>query len=103
MQTPKDFEFLSEQIFDSLHQHISPTTLKRLWGYLPEPSEPRLSTLNLLSEFIGYDSWDAFCNQDQEDVSAAQAPVLPPKKEGKGKTMIIAWVIPLLAVLACTY
>ena len=50
MQTPKDFEFLSEQIFDSLHQHISPTMLKRLWGYLTEPSEPRLSTLNLLSK-----------------------------------------------------
>jgi hypothetical protein len=82
MQTPKDFEFLSEQIFDSLHQHISPTTLKRLWGYLPEPSEPRLSTLNLLSEFVGYDSWDSFCKQVQEDVSTSQAPVHPPKERG---------------------
>ena len=103
IQTPKDFEFLSEQIFDSLHQHISPTTLKRLWGYLPEPSEPRLSTLNLLSKFADYDSWETFCKQSQEDVFTVQAPVQPPKKEGKGKRMIIVWAILLLAVLACSY
>ena len=61
MQTPKDFDFLSELIFDRLRQHISATTLKRLWGYLPETSAPRLSTLNLLSQFVGCESWEAFC------------------------------------------
>ena len=103
MQTPKDFEYLSEQIFDSLHQHISPTTLKRLWGYLSEPSEPRMSTLNLLSRFVGYDSWDAFCKQGDEDMPAAPAPVQPSKREGRGKMMVVAWVVLVLALLACTY
>lgn len=103
IQTPKDFEFLSEQIFDRLHEHISPTTLKRLWGYLSEPSEPRLSTLNLLSKFVGYDSWETFCKQFDEDIPTAPAPVRPSRHEGRGKFMSIAWVVLLLAVLACTY
>lgn len=70
MRTPKDFDFLSEQIFDKLHQTISPTTLKRLWGYLSEATVPRPSTLNILSQFVGSDSWEAFCRN--EAVTGAQ-------------------------------
>ena len=35
MRTPKDFDYLSEQIFKSVHQTISPTTsflLSSLWS-----------------------------------------------------------------------
>lgn len=65
MKTPKDFDFLSGCIFDMLHQNISATTLKRIWGYLAEPVVPRLSTLNLLAQFVGVESWEAFCQQSQ--------------------------------------
>lgn len=68
MQTPKDFDYLSERIFEKSHQNISSTTLKRLWGYLSEPVLPRISTLNLLAQFVGSESWDAFC---QEEISVA--------------------------------
>ena len=64
MRTPKDFDFLSEQIFDKLHQTVSPTTLKRLWGYLSETAVPRTSTLNILSQFVDYENWDAFCQSE---------------------------------------
>ena len=61
MRTPKDFSFLSERIFDKLHEHISPTTLKRLWGYLHDTSStPRPSTLDLLAQFIDYPDFDTF-------------------------------------------
>ena len=63
MKTPKDFDFLSGCIFDMLHQNISATTLKRIWGYLAEPVVPRPSTLNLLAQFVGVESWEAFCQQ----------------------------------------
>lgn len=36
MHGPKDFDNLSAQIFNRLKIMISPTTLKRLWGYLNE-------------------------------------------------------------------
>ena len=60
MRTPKDFDFLSEQIFKQLHQHISTSTLKRLWGYLPGSENPRTSTLDLLAQFVGYADWQDF-------------------------------------------
>ena len=63
MKTPKDFEFLSECIFDRFKENLSPTTLKRLWGYLPESTTPRKSTLNILSMFVGYDNWKDFCKK----------------------------------------
>ena len=67
MRTPKDFDFLSEQIFEKEHQTVSPTTLKRMWGYLSETATPRLSTLNILSQFIGYDDWDSFCKSESTE------------------------------------
>lgn len=67
MRTPKDFDYLSEQIFAKVHQTVSPTTLKRMWGYLSETATPRLSTLNILSQFVGYDNWDSFCQNESAE------------------------------------
>lgn len=64
MKTPKDFEYLSECIFEKFHEKISPTTLKRLWGYLSESTTPRNSTLDILSMFVGYDNWKDFCKKN---------------------------------------
>lgn len=63
IETPKDFRFLSEQIYGQTHELISPTTLKRLWGYLAEDVVPHKSTLSILARFAGYVSWDDFCEQ----------------------------------------
>lgn len=63
IHTPKDFEFLSERVFDKQRQTISPTTLKRLWGYIPTSVRPRLSSLNVLAQFLDYPSWKEFCKQ----------------------------------------
>ncbi len=61
--TPKDFEALTQKIFNETGSLLSPTTLKRLWGYLHEKEQkmPRLSTLNILSKYIGYMDFSTFC------------------------------------------
>ena len=51
MRTPKDFQYLSEEIFRQLHQTLSPSTLKRLWGYFPPVHQPHPFTLDLLHRF----------------------------------------------------
>jgi hypothetical protein len=63
MNTPKDFDILAHRISMSTHKYISPTTLKRFWHYLEESENyvPRLFTLDLLSMFVGYQNWDAYC------------------------------------------
>ena len=64
-RTPKDFDRLSDEIFVRLHQRVSPTTLKRLWGYVASDAVPRQSTLDLLAQFVGCDDYDAFCRQPE--------------------------------------
>lgn len=59
MVTPKDFDYLSEQILEQTKQYLSPITLKRFWGYLGEKhmKDPRLTTLNVLAQMAGYSNW----------------------------------------------
>ena len=73
LRTPKDFDFLAASIFDKLHLHISPTTLKRVWGYLHDTSSaPRQTTLDLLAQFIDYPSFKAFADAHTASTDEAQ-------------------------------
>lgn len=99
IQTPKDFEYLSDCIFQKLHEKISPTTLKRLWGYIPETSTPRVSTLNILAEFLDYQDWDAFCRQEsQTSPTTPQEETVSPSRRSR-KPLYIAFFA-LVAVVA---
>ena len=60
MKTPKDFIFLSGVIWDRTHETISPTTLKRLWGYIDGADQARSSTLDILSKALGFNDWEDF-------------------------------------------
>ena len=60
IRTPYDFEFLAGVIWERLHENISPTTLKRLWGYIEGADMARRTTLCLLSQFLGFADWEAY-------------------------------------------
>ena len=75
MRTPKDFDFLREQIFQKVNVLISSTTLKRIWGYLIEESTPRDSSLTVLAQFVGYPDYESFCENLTDDYIPS-APVL---------------------------
>lgn len=59
MKTPRDYDYLAARIFDATGENLSAMTLKRFWGYLGEKNErqPRLSTLNILAQVVGYTDW----------------------------------------------
>lgn len=59
-ETPKHFEELAAAIFRRTGILLSPTTLKRVWGYLPGSSSPRKSTLDILAQCCGWSSFDDF-------------------------------------------
>ena len=68
-----DFEMLSESLFKCTRERLSPTTLKRLWGYLKnEEVQTRRHTLDVLSRFSGYRSYEDFCahEEDKDDVQS---------------------------------
>ena len=66
IRTPYDFEFLVGVIWERLHENISPTTLKRLWGYIDGADTTRRSTLCLLAKFLGYADWEAYLQALQQ-------------------------------------
>lgn len=61
--TPRDFKALSERLTERLDTGLSVSTLKRLWGYVPNGFSPSTYTLNILSRFVGYDDWEQFCDE----------------------------------------
>lgn len=58
LRSPMDFDWCSLRIAERCGERISPTTLKRLWGYLDEGHAPRLSTLSSLARFLGARDWE---------------------------------------------
>lgn len=60
LQSPADFQWLIQQIWDQQHTILSLSTIKRFWGYVESNGLPRLSTLNTLTQFLGYADWNAY-------------------------------------------
>lgn len=63
VSTPSDFQNLSADINSRLNEWISISTLKRLWGYVEYTNNPRKDTLDVLSRYIGYKDFSAFCDE----------------------------------------
>lgn len=60
LQSPNDFQQLIQQIWSTQHRILSLSTVKRLWGYVESNASPRISTLNILSQFLSYTDWNAY-------------------------------------------
>ena len=67
MKTSSDFDFLSGVIWDRTHEIVSASTLKRIWGYVDGPVSARRSTLDVLSQFLGFKNLDAFLEHISQD------------------------------------
>ena len=61
LRTTTDFEEFSLYLAKHASTDVSPSTLKRLWGYVNDHHQPRLHTLDKLSGYIGYIDFDDFC------------------------------------------
>lgn len=78
--TNKDFEILSEKIYEKAGMLISYQTLRRLFGKVTTSSQykPQLETKNALAIFVGYKDWDTF---KQAHVPPPPAPPTAPVAE----------------------
>lgn len=70
-QTTSDFERLSDAIVQSCGLMISTSTLKRLWGYVDNPNKARRSTLDVLSAYCGFSSYERFCEHHSQSAVAS--------------------------------
>lgn len=63
-ETSHDFEDLCQLIQKATGDYLSPTTLKRIWGYLQnEQVQTRRHTFDVLARYAGYASYRAFTNE----------------------------------------
>ena len=71
MRTPMDFDFLSLKIKEMIGDTVSPSTIKRLWGYVSSSHIPNESTLSVFARFIGYKEWKEFVDFQKGNVSSS--------------------------------
>ncbi len=60
IKTPSDFDFLVGVVWERIRETISPSTLKRIWGYVNGSDIVRESTLDQLARCLNFDSWELF-------------------------------------------
>ena len=55
---PKDCDRLADHITEVCQATLSASTLRRLMGFVNGMNEPRLYTLDVIAEYLGYKGWD---------------------------------------------
>lgn len=92
----RDFDALSDLLLSRTHDRLSPTTLKRMWGYLPhEEVQTRRHTLDVLARLVGFHDYEDFCAR-AEGLNDVQSGILAEASistEGmrRGQRMVITW------------
>lgn len=94
--TPADFETLIAQIWLNLHENIALSTLERLWGYVDGANNTRLSTLNILSRYVGSCNWDDYTNLLKESEHGSSNPFIAEGIHTKdlqpGQSIEVTWL-----------
>lgn len=94
VRTTAGFEKLSMAMDLAIGQTLGASTLKRLWGYIPEKTTPRLSTLDLLARYAGHKDFKAFCKtlhaEDSSDF-VAEKTCLTSADLAEGDRVLIGW------------
>lgn len=96
ISSPNEFIWLSNEL-NKYGGHVSPTTLKRIWQYLPNTSTPRNSSLSTLARQLGYKDFSHFVASLDEGDEQNSAPVLgasihPSKELGINARLRLTWV-----------
>ena len=91
LSTSADFTALSEAMDES----VSPSTLKRFWGYVGDRPEPRTSTLDSLSRYAGHLNFKAFRNHLVSSGALPsnyfQTEVVEASSLSRGDRILIGW------------
>lgn len=67
LQYSSDCEALSEAILEETGERISVATLKRMAGFVSKTCKPRLATMDILSLYIGYPSYNLLSKELNAD------------------------------------
>jgi len=71
----KDCEALSFSIKKACHENVSPTTLKRLFGFAKSIDQPRTYTLDVLANYIGFIDWSTLIAEIEQAESFSEGKI----------------------------
>ncbi len=95
LATSTDFEALSVLIEHETNDMVSASTLKRMWGYVSKHPVPRITTLDILSRYIGFKDFKSFSNslKNQPDFESSffSAKVVDVANLAPGDKVQICW------------
>jgi hypothetical protein len=60
-----DCDFLALDIESKTGEHIGVNTMKRLLGFINDERSPRMSTLDVIARYLGYEHWEALRLSDE--------------------------------------
>lgn len=66
----RNFEVLSDKIFENTSIRLSVSTLKRFLGKVAYDSKPAPATLDAISAFIGYENYSEYCSRMDKKTNA---------------------------------
>jgi hypothetical protein len=67
-----DCKILSARISDKTNHTVSETTLKRIYGFALSKFKPSLFTIDVLSNYCGYNGWDDFCKKQDRQLTSSK-------------------------------
>ena len=88
----KDFETLSSKIEEETSQIVSTSTLKRLYGYMSLKPKPRITTLDILSRYIGRSDFRSLCVELQESSAFLSVETVSSESLKPGQELIVSWL-----------
>ena len=97
LREARDFEELGLLLLKGTRERLSPTTLKRFWGYLKNESvQTRPHTLDVLARFVGYKTYDDFC-ENACDLAEPQSGITATERVSAnelrwGQKLVIRWL-----------
>ncbi|MBO8465135.1 MAG: hypothetical protein IAB93_03955 [Bacteroidetes bacterium] len=91
VEVSSDFSALSLSIQETTSESVSPSTLKRIFGYVKYGAEPSVATLSILSRYVGYAGWSDFCEKRTGEDS---------KVQGRTGRRLPIWMIALFSTVA---
>lgn len=92
--TTTDFETLSTVMEYEQGESLGASTLKRLWGYIPGRTTPRLSTLDVLARYAGYKNFLHFRDSLFADDASGYSPTrsfVAAEDMTPGEKLVIGW------------
>lgn len=97
VRTPSDFVLVADRVETRTREHISESTIKRLW-------KPRLGyktisdhSLNVLAAYVGFPSFKSFCDSLESEGVVESSPTMPDtsiysSELAPGDRVEIAWL-----------